>query len=133
MAGRECKCLVVDMHLSDDVLVCGDAIHLHLVLLHHLSVELLREARILGRAERHILHVLIDALSLHVNFRLLVHLHLLAGLLGLFGLEQGFQGFLVNLGFRSEQPGHRENLGRKPSCSTACNDVGDHRLSSHSL
>ena len=34
------------------------------------------------------------------------------GWLGLFGLEQGSQGFLVNLGFR-EQPGHRGNLGRK--------------------
>ena len=33
--------------------------------------------------------------------------------LGLFGSEQGFQGFLVTLGFRPEQPGHRGNLGRK--------------------
>ena len=39
--------------------------------------------------------------------------------LGLFGSEQGFQGFLVTSGFRPEQPGHRGNLGRKPSSSPA--------------
>jgi hypothetical protein len=32
---------------------------------------------------------------------------------GLFGLEQGYRGFLISLGFRPEQPGHRENLGRE--------------------
>ena len=51
--------------------------------------------------------------------------------LGLFGLEQGFQVFLVTLGFWPEQPGHRGNLGRKPNyCGPACGSV--HRLSSHS-
>ena len=40
-------------------------------------------------------------------------------ILGLFGSEQGFQGFLESSGFRSEQPGHRGNLGRKPSSSPA--------------
>ena len=96
------------MHLSDDVLVCGDAIQLHLVLLHHLSVELLREARILGRAERHILHVLIDALSLHVNFRLLVHLHLLAVLAHAVLLARGVVDLLVQgfeLGAKTGQCG----------------------------
>ena len=43
-------------------------------------------------------------------------------MVGLFGLEQGFQGFLVSLGFRPEQPGHRANLGRETII----------RLSSHS-